>query len=169
MNNAIPRFEWERSHTFYCIYTQASWESCMYEFWIFQIKSFQSCSATTARSDHVVGVGRVLDTRYLPELEFHANPVFCCISLSPLLCGDSLTRPSQIMQNKTVDHGLTHQAARRNTSVFVQGMPGKTLAVHLWVVQHTKVSFHMGIWARRERPRALTAHFYFLTSFYMFS
>lgn len=40
-------------------------------------------------------------------------------------------------------------------------MPGKTLAFYLGVVQHTKASFHMGIWARRERPKELTAYFFF--------
>lgn len=42
-----------------------------------------------------------------------------------------LPKPVQIMQNKTVDHRLTHQAAQCNWSVFVQDMPGKTQAIHL--------------------------------------
>lgn len=29
MNNAIPRFEWEQSHTFYCIYIQEKKVACV--------------------------------------------------------------------------------------------------------------------------------------------
>lgn len=80
----------------------------------------------------------VLDTRYLLEPGIYANHgetagtsiIFLCLSLV-LQSTDLLPKPSQIMQNKTVDHGLTHQAARCNWSVFVQEMPGKTSAVHL--------------------------------------
>lgn len=79
----------------------------------------------------------VLDTRYLLEPGIYANPgklqeLVLYISVSLVLQNTELIlKPSQIMQNKTVDHGLSHQAAHGNWSVFVQGMPGKTLAVHL--------------------------------------
>lgn len=79
----------------------------------------------------------VLDTRYLFEPGIYANPgklqeLLLYISISLVLPStDLLPKPAQIMQNKTVDHGLTHQAAQCNWSVFVQGMPGKTPAVHL--------------------------------------
>lgn len=73
-----------------------------------------------------------------------------------------LPKPVQIMQNTTVDHRLTHQAAQCNWSVcsrHARKNTGHPPCVR--VVQHTKVSFHMGIWAVQERPKELTAHFYF--------
>lgn len=60
----------------------------------------------------------VLDTRYLFEPGIYTNAgklqeLVLCISASLVLQStDLLLKPSQIMQNKTVDHGLTHQAAQ---------------------------------------------------------
>lgn len=94
----------------------------------------------------------VLDTRYLLEPGIYANPgklqelVLYISVLFVLRSTDLLPKPSQIMQNKTVDHGLTHQAAQCNWSVFVQDMPGKTPAIHLvWELSSTQKSAF--IWA----------------------
>lgn len=79
----------------------------------------------------------VLDTRYLFEPGIYANPgkrqkLVLHISVSLVLQSTVLIlKPSQIMQNKTVCHGLSHQAALCNWSVFVQDVPEKTPAAHL--------------------------------------
>lgn len=94
--------------------------------------SFRPCGSQLAWD-----VLLVLDTRYLLEPGIYANPgklqeLVLYISVSLVRWStDLLPKLSQIMQNKTVDHGLTHQTAQCNWSVFVQDMPGKTPAVHL--------------------------------------
>lgn len=104
--------------------------------WVLNIsdKSFQSFPATTAQSDHVAvnwqAAGclfKMLDICLsLGFMVAQGNSrVFYCTSLV-LQSMYLVLKPSKIMQNKTVDHGLTHHAARCNCSVFVQDKPGNS-------------------------------------------
>lgn len=130
--------------------------------WVLNIsdKSFQSFAATTAQSDHVAGnwqaaccFFKMLDICLsLGFMVAQGNSrVFYCTSLV-LQSIYLVLKPSKIMQNKSVDHGLTQHAARCNCSVFVQDKPGKTAAIHL-VWQLPKFCFYMGIWARPEKAK----------------
>lgn len=153
----------------------------MYEFWIFHIKVFKAALTPQLAQTmwQLTGVGRllVLDTRYLLEPGIYANPgklqeLVLYISVSLVLWSTALLpKPSQIMQNKTVDHCLTHQAAWHNWSVFVQDMPGKTPAIHLvWELSSTQKSAF--IWASGPGEKGQGSWlltFIFSTSVYMFS
>lgn len=86
---------------------------------------------------HFAGTGCSLSSKLVISLCLgfmltQGNCMNLYISVSLVLQrANLLPKPVQIMQNTTVDHRLTHQAAQCNWSVFVQDMPGKTQAIHL--------------------------------------